>query len=231
MCSSSLETDRYPTPNGHRRREERIARSQRSGSTPAGSPRRASPTSAARPRISKRTLYQRFGSKDGLVVAAYESLDEPVYRHVHRADRGGDRRSPRAARCVLRAARAAPRLPRVPRLPVHERRERASRPRRIPPTPSSAGTRSGCGAGYAIGRAPQEQRNPDELSRRLALLFAGAQAEALVQRSKRPARDARQLAAALVAQAIRANEPRSRLAQAWKEHGIDVHRRGAHVET
>ena len=49
--------------------------------------------------------------------------------------------------------------------------------------------------------------NPDELSRRLALLFAGAQAEALVQRSKRPARDARQLAAGLVAQAIRENRP------------------------
>src|ERR1700750_863134 len=30
--------------------------------------------------ISKRTLYERFGSKDGLIVAAYESLDLPVYR-------------------------------------------------------------------------------------------------------------------------------------------------------
>src|SRR3954464_6851429 len=30
--------------------------------------------------VSKRTLYERFGSKDGLVVAAYESLDVPVYR-------------------------------------------------------------------------------------------------------------------------------------------------------
>src|SRR5215475_1720434 len=29
--------------------------------------------------VSKRTLYQRFGSKDGLVTAAYESLDLPVY--------------------------------------------------------------------------------------------------------------------------------------------------------
>src|SRR6476646_11998013 len=30
--------------------------------------------------VSKRTLYERFGSKDGLVVAAYESLDLPVFR-------------------------------------------------------------------------------------------------------------------------------------------------------
>src|SRR5690242_21450814 len=29
--------------------------------------------------ISKRTLYQRFGSKDGLIVAAYERIDRPVY--------------------------------------------------------------------------------------------------------------------------------------------------------
>src|SRR5579862_3215133 len=29
--------------------------------------------------ISKRTLYQRFGSKDGLIVAAYEALDRPVF--------------------------------------------------------------------------------------------------------------------------------------------------------
>src|SRR5215831_16983034 len=30
--------------------------------------------------VSKRTLYERFGSKEGLVVAAYDSLDLPVYR-------------------------------------------------------------------------------------------------------------------------------------------------------
>ena len=30
--------------------------------------------------ISKRTLYERFGSKDGLIVAAYESLDIPVFQ-------------------------------------------------------------------------------------------------------------------------------------------------------
>ena len=29
--------------------------------------------------ISKRTLYERFGSKDGLIVAAYDSLDLPVF--------------------------------------------------------------------------------------------------------------------------------------------------------
>src|SRR5579862_5240035 len=29
--------------------------------------------------ISKRTLYERFGSKDDLIVAAYDSLDLPVF--------------------------------------------------------------------------------------------------------------------------------------------------------
>ena len=43
--------------------------------------------------VSKRTFYERFGSKEGLVVAAYESLDLPVYRDVHRGDRARSRRS------------------------------------------------------------------------------------------------------------------------------------------
>ena len=30
--------------------------------------------------ISKRTLYQRFGSKDGLIVAAYDTLDAPLFQ-------------------------------------------------------------------------------------------------------------------------------------------------------
>ena len=30
--------------------------------------------------ISKRTLYERFGSKDGLIVAAYDALDRPVFQ-------------------------------------------------------------------------------------------------------------------------------------------------------
>ena len=41
--------------------------------------------------ISKRTLYERFGSKDGLIVAAYESLDLPVFQMFTRPGRGGRR--------------------------------------------------------------------------------------------------------------------------------------------
>src|SRR5258708_10727481 len=32
--------------------------------------------------ISKRTLYERFGSKDGLIAAAYDMLDIPVFERI-----------------------------------------------------------------------------------------------------------------------------------------------------
>jgi hypothetical protein len=44
--------------------------------------------------------------------------------------------------------------------------------------------------------------NPEELSRRLMLVFAGVQSQALVERSPRPARDARRLAKALIDEAV-----------------------------
>ncbi len=47
--------------------------------------------------VSKRTLYQRFGSKDGLVTAAYESLDLPVYRSDGRYSPGARPRAPNRA--------------------------------------------------------------------------------------------------------------------------------------
>ena len=152
-------------------------------------------------RISKRTLYQRFGSKDGLVVAAYESLDEPVYRMFTariEAEIADPRDqidaffaqlepllgSPEFRGCPF--TNAASELP-DPEHPAHAvvRRHKERLRRWLRDRARAAGA-----------------ADPEELSRRLALLFAGAQAEALVQRSKRPARDARQLAAALVAQAI-----------------------------
>ena len=152
--------------------------------------------------ISKRTLYQRFGSKNGLVVAAYEALDEPVYR-MFTARIEAELDDPKAQIDAFFAqleplvgspefrgcpfTNAASELP-DPEHPAHvvvrRHKDRLRRWLR--------------GRARAAGVAA-----PDELSRRLALLFAGAQAEALVQRSARPARDARILAAALVEQALR----------------------------
>ena len=80
--------------------------------------------------ISKRTLYQRFGSKEGLIVAAYEALDAAGLRNVHGGSRGADRRSARPARGLLRAARAARSVAALPRLSVRQclRGARRSRP-------------------------------------------------------------------------------------------------------
>src|SRR5262249_39079369 len=44
--------------------------------------------------------------------------------------------------------------------------------------------------------------NPEQLSRRLMLLFAGAQSQALLERSARPAKEARELARTLIDSAI-----------------------------
>ena len=49
--------------------------------------------------------------------------------------------------------------------------------------------------------------NPEQLSRQLMLVFAGVQSQALLERSPRPARDARDLARALIAAAIEPRRP------------------------
>jgi AcrR family transcriptional regulator len=151
--------------------------------------------------VSKRTLYERFGSKDGLVTAAYESLDLPVYRMFTAAiERDVD--DPRAQLDAFFAqlepilgspdfrgcpfTNAASELP-DPSHPAHavvrrhkERLRRWLRER-----------------AKAVGAA-----DPGLLSRQLMLVFAGAQAQALIEQSGRPAREARSLAAELVDAAV-----------------------------
>jgi AcrR family transcriptional regulator len=147
--------------------------------------------------ISKRTLYERFGSKEGLVVAAYESLDLPVYRRFTatiEAELDDPRaqleaffaqlepivRSPEFRGCPF--TNAASELP-DPGHPAHAvvRRHKARLRRWLR------------GRARAAGAA-----DPERLSRQLMLIFAGVQAQALIERSARPARDARVLANALL---------------------------------
>ena len=151
--------------------------------------------------VSKRTLYERFGSKDGLIAAAYESLDLPVYAMFTAAiERNFDDPreqldaffaqlepilgSPEFRGCPF--TNAASELP-DPAHPahaiVHRHKERLGRWLRD--------------RAKAAGAS-----DPGTLSRQLMLLFAGAQAQALIEHSGRPARDARALAAALVTAAI-----------------------------
>jgi AcrR family transcriptional regulator len=153
--------------------------------------------------VSKRTLYERFGSKDGLVVAAYESLDLPVYR-MFTAAIERDLDDPREQldaffaqlEPILGSAdfrgcaftNAASELP-DPTHPAHAvvRRHKERVRRWLRDRARAAGA-----------------SDPTELSRRLMLVFAGAQAQALIEQSGRPARDARNLAAELVNAAVEA---------------------------
>ena len=151
--------------------------------------------------ISKRTLYERFGSKDGLIVAAYDSLDLPVFQMLTApAEAASD--EPREqldglfvqleAMVQLPQFRGCPFVNASSELadathPAHEvvRRHKDRLRRWILKRTRAAGA-----------------ARPDQLSRQLMLLFAGAQSQALVQRSPRPVRDARRVARTLVDTAL-----------------------------
>jgi AcrR family transcriptional regulator len=158
--------------------------------------------------ISKRTLYQRFGSKDGLIVAAYDSLDGPVFElFTGQAERAADTprgqleaffaqleamvRSPEFRGCPFSNASSELADPEHPAHKVVRRHK--ERLRRWILTRARA-------AGAA---------DPARLARQLMLVFAGAQAQSLVQRSAGPARDAHEIAKALIDQAVEqaASEP------------------------
>ena len=147
--------------------------------------------------ISKRTLYQRFGSKDGLIVAAYEALDLPVFRMFTagiEAQTDEPRaqleaffaqleplvRSPEFRGCPFTNAAAELADPHHPAHKVIRRhKERIRRWLRARAKAAGAG-------------------DPDQLSRRLMLVFAGVQSQALLEHSARPARDAYALARVLI---------------------------------
>lgn len=151
--------------------------------------------------ISKRTLYERFGSKDGLIVAAYDALDLPVFRmFTEAAEAASD--TPRGQIDAFFAQLEA--MVRMPEF------------RGCPFSNAAAELADVDHPAHRIVRRHKERirrwilrrvrdagaAEPDRLSRQLMLVFAGAQAQALVERSPRPARDARALAGALLDAAI-----------------------------
>ena len=147
--------------------------------------------------ISKRTLYERFGSKDGLIVAAYESLDLPVYR-MFTARIEAEVDGPRAQ---LEAFFAQ--LEQIVKLPEF---------RGCPFTNAASELPDPDHPAHTVVRRHKERirkwlrdraraagaANPERLSRELMLVFAGVQSQALVERSTRPARDARIVVNALL---------------------------------
>jgi AcrR family transcriptional regulator len=156
--------------------------------------------------ISKRTLYQRFGSKDGLIVAAYECLDLPVFEmFTGPAERASDTprgqleaffaqvevmvKHPEFRGCPFTNASSELADPDHPAHGVVRRHKERIR-RWILVRARSAGA-----------------ANPVQLSRQLMLVFAGVQSEALLERSSRPAREARELVRALIDAAIHSQDP------------------------
>src|SRR5262249_45944260 len=147
--------------------------------------------------ISKRTLYQRFGSKDGLIVAAYESLDLPVYEMFTGPAESATDDPAGQIDALFAGLEHAVRMPEFRGCPFSN----AAAELADPGHPA-----------HAIVRRHKERlrrwmrvrlhnagaENPDQASRQLAVLWAGAQAQALVQRSAAPVRDARALARTVV---------------------------------
>ena len=150
--------------------------------------------------ISKRTLYEQFGSKDGLITAAFASWDEPVFeRFTKPAERAA---TPRAQIEQLFAGlEAAVESPDFrgcpftnasseladPTHPAHEViRRHKDRFRR-----------------WFLARAREAgAADPAGLARQLMIVHAGIQDEALIQRSAKPASDGRRLVSALLDAAL-----------------------------
>jgi AcrR family transcriptional regulator len=152
--------------------------------------------------ISKRTLYERFGSKDGLIAAAYEALDTPVFEHI------------------TRPAEAAAESPegQIDGLFAHLETVAASPDFRGCPFANAASELADPDhpAREIIRRHKERVRrwvleraraagaaDPALLSRQLVIVFDGAQMQSLMQGSAKPAREARALARTLVERAVR----------------------------
>ncbi len=151
--------------------------------------------------ISKRTLYERFGSKDGLIAAAFDVMDVPVFeRIVCDAERLGstpreqlkqlfvsletETRQPEYRGCPF--VNAATELA-DPSHPAHEviRRHKHRLRRWIRDRAREAGAAS-----------------PELLARQLMIIVDGAQAQSLIEHSSKPAHDARGIANALIDAAL-----------------------------
>jgi AcrR family transcriptional regulator len=146
--------------------------------------------------ISKRTLYERFGSKDGLITAAFAAWDDPVFeRFTKPAERAP---TPRAQIeqffAELEAAVGSPEF------------------RGCPFTNASSELADPTHPAHAVIRRHKDRfrrwlqsrareagaADPAGLARQLMIVHAGIQDEALIQRSAKPARDGRRLVSALL---------------------------------
>jgi len=151
--------------------------------------------------ISKRTLYERFGSKEGLITAAYDALDLPVYRMFTEGIEAKTDDPRRQLEAFFAQLESIVRMPEFRGCPFTNAASELSDPdhpaHKVVRRHKERIRRWLLMRARAAGAA-----NPEELSRRLMLVFAGVQSQALVERSPRPARDARRLAKALIDEAV-----------------------------
>jgi AcrR family transcriptional regulator len=146
--------------------------------------------------ISKRTLYERFGSKDGLIAAAFDVRDLPVFKMY--TESAELEPTPREQLKALFASLEA-----IIRSPEF---------RGCPFTSASSELADDDHPAHPIIRRHKDRLrrwllvraraagadDPAALSRRLMIVFDGAMVQSLIQRSPRPARDAREAADALI---------------------------------
>ena len=150
--------------------------------------------------ISKRTLYERFGSKDGLIAAAFDVRDVPVFKlYTAAAERA-----------------ATPRDQLVALFDSLEAIIRADEFRGCPYTSASSELADPDHPAHPVIRRHKERlrrwilararaagaADPAGLSRQLMVVFDGAMVQSLIQRSSRPAADARQIAVTLIDAAV-----------------------------
>jgi len=146
--------------------------------------------------ISKRTLYERFGNKDGLIAAAFTALDDPVFERFTKPAECAP--TPRAQIELLFAGlEAAIGTPEFRGCPFTN----ACSELADPDHPAHAVVRQHKDRfrRWFLTRAREAgAADPALLARQLVIVQEGIQSEALIQRSTKPARDGRRLVSALL---------------------------------
>jgi AcrR family transcriptional regulator len=150
--------------------------------------------------ISKRTLYERFGNKDGLIAAAFVAFDDPVFERFTRpAERAPTARGQiEQLFAELEAGIASPEFRGCPFT-------NASSELCDPDHPAHAVIRRHKDRfrRWLVSRVREAgAADPALLGRQLVIVYEGIQSQALVQRSAKPARDGRRLVSALLDAAL-----------------------------
>jgi AcrR family transcriptional regulator len=150
--------------------------------------------------ISKRTLYERFGSKDGLIAAAFEAFDDPVFERFTKP--AEQEATPRAQIerlfAELEAGVGSLEFRGCPF-------SNASGELADPDHPAHAVIRRHKDRfrRWLVSRAREAgAADPALLGRQLMIVYEGIQSQALVQRSPKPARDGRRLVSAILDAAL-----------------------------